>query len=113
MIDISFEDFQDPHLADWKYKKIREQIAEFESELDSEHEILLMLASFGTSIAMSVDDIGYQNPDLLYFYGHVNGKPAQFIQNINQLNFLITAVERSDKSKPARRIGFTSGSSDN
>ena len=94
-------------------KGCKEQIAEFESELDSEHEILLMLASFGTSIAMSVDDIGYQNPDLLYFYGHVNGKPAQFIQNINQLNFLITAVERSDKSKPARRIGFTSGSSDN
>lgn len=56
---------------------------------------------------MNVTSIGYQNPDMLYFYGFINGKDAQLIQHINQLNFLITSVERTDKSKPARRIGFT------
>lgn len=55
---------------------------------------------------MSVTDIGYQNPDILYFYGFVDGKEAQLIQHISQLNFLITSIEKEDKEKPARRIGF-------
>ena len=52
-------------------------------------------------------NIGYQNPDILYFYGYVNGKTSQLIQHISQLNFLITSVEKEDKSKPPRRIGFS------
>lgn len=94
------------HLADWKHEKIMEQIQEFEKDLDDEHEIALRLTSFGSSITMIVTSIEYQNPDMLYFYGIVNGKPAQLIQHTNQLNFLITSVEREDKSRPARRIGF-------
>ncbi len=95
-------------MADWKYEKIMEQIHNFEETLDTEHEIALKLASFGSSITMIVTDISYQNPDLLYFYGYVNGEDAQLIQHMNQLNFLLTSVERKDKSKPARRIGFIS-----
>lgn len=102
---ISIRDYD---LADWKYEKIIEQIREFEKTLDAEHEIALKLASFGSSITMAVTHIGYQNPDLLYFYGFVNGTDAQLIQHMNQLNFLLTSVEREDKSKPARRIGFIS-----
>ena len=101
--NISIRDYD---MADWKYEKIMEQIHDFEETLDAEHEIALKLASFGSSITMIVTDISYQNPDLLYFYGFVNGKDAQLIQHINQLNFLLTSVEREDKSKPARRIGF-------
>lgn len=93
-------------MAVWKYEKIMEQIHDFEETLDTEHEIALYLASFGSSITMIVTDISYQNPDLLYFHGFVNGKNAQLIQHMNQLNFLLTSVEREDKSKPARRIGF-------
>lgn len=95
------------NLADWKYEKIIEQIRDFEQKLDDEHEIALKLASFGSSITMAVTYIGFQNPDILYFYGFVNGKEAQLIQHASQLNFLITSVEKEDKSKPARRIGFT------
>lgn len=43
---------------------------------------------------------------MLYFYGFVDGQPAQLIQHMSQLNFLITSVEKVDKDKPARRIGF-------
>ncbi len=95
------------NLADWKYEKIMEQIHDLEENLDEEHEIALKLASFGSSTTMIVTSIGYQNPDMLYFYGFVNGKDAQLIQHVDQLNFLITSVEREDKTKPARRIGFT------
>ena len=92
--------------ADWKYEKIMEEIAAFEKGLDDEHEIALKLASFGSSTTMLVTSIGYQNPDILYFFGFVNGKDAQLIQHVSQLNFLITSVEKEDKSRPARRIGF-------
>lgn len=97
---------RDYNMADWKYEKIMEQIRNFEATLDAEHEIALKLASFGSSITMIVTRIGYQNPDLLYFYGFVNGTESKLIQHMNQLNFLLTSVEREDKSKPARRIGF-------
>ena len=98
--------FRDHHLADWIYEKIIEEIHCFEQNLDNDHEIALKLASFGTSITMIVTAIGYQNPDILYFYGFVHGKDTQLIQHVSQLNFLITSIEREDKSKPARRIGF-------
>lgn len=103
---LSRLDVRDSTLADWKYEKIMEQIHSFEKELDDDHEIALKLASFGSSTTMIVTDVGCQNPDMLYFYGFVNGKEARLIQHTSQLNFLITSVERQDKSKPARRIGF-------
>ena len=99
-------DIRDYNLADWKYEKIIEQIRNFEENLDSEHEIALQLSSFGSSVTMIVTEISYQNPDMLYFYGFVNGKKSQLIQHMNQLNFLMTSIEREDKTKPARRIGF-------
>lgn len=102
---ISIRDYD---LADWKYEKIMEQIRDFEDTLDAEHEVALKLASFGSSVTMIITEISYQNPDLLYFYGFVNGTDAQLIQHMSQLNFLLTSVEREDKSKPARRIGFIS-----
>ena len=106
--DELFSSFQvrNYQLADWKYEKIMEEIRDFEKSLDNDHEIALKLASFGSAVTMVVTSIGYQNPDMLYFYGYVNGKDSQLIQHANQLNFLITSVEREDKTKPARRIGF-------
>lgn len=103
---ISIKPVRNYNFADWKYEKIMEEIHEFEKNLDEEHEVALKLASFGSSITMVVTSIGYQNPDMLYFFGFVNGKDAQLIQHVNQLNFLLTSVEREDKTKPARRIGF-------
>ena len=103
---LPLSDARDHDLSDWKYEKIMEQIHSFEKDLDEDHEIALKLASFGSSTTMIITDVGYQNPDMLYFYGFVNGKEAQLIQHTSQLNFLITSVERQDKSKPARRIGF-------
>ncbi len=109
MSDLSLFEFKsrDYYLADWKYEKIMEEIQNFEKNLDEEHEIALKLTSFGSSITMIITSIDYQNPDMLYFYGFVNGKNAQLIQHVSQLNFLITSIERQDKTKPARRIGFT------
>ncbi len=119
MDDVLFSDDFDPrdigrnhHFADWQYDKIMKQIQNFEKELDNNHEIALLLASFGTTVLMQVADLGYQNPDLMYFWGYVNGKYTQLIQHVSQLNFLITSIEKEDKSKPPKRIGFTSPADD-
>jgi hypothetical protein len=100
------EALRNHHLADFAYEKIIEQIQEFESELDENTEVAVQLASFGQSIVMSVTDIGYQNPDLIYFYGLIGDKKAQLIQHVNQLSFLLMAVPKADPDAPPRRIGF-------
>ncbi len=101
------------HDSKWQYKKIMEQITNFEKELDDNHEIALKLTYFGSSTMMLVTNIGYQNPDLLYFFGYVKDKYSQLIQHVSQLNFLITSVEREDKTKPPRRIGFCGSENSN
>lgn len=106
MENFPIEEPRDYNMADWKFEKLIEQIKDFEDGLDDDHEVALKLASFGSAIMMYVVTIGYQNPDMLYFYGFVDGQPAQLIQHMSQLNFLITSVEKIDKDKPARRIGF-------
>ncbi len=99
-------DTRDHRMADYSYEVIMDRIKEFESDLDSDHETGVMLASFGRSVTMSVTDIGYSNPSTLVFYGYVNAKPATLIQHMSQLNFLLIAVPKADPEKPPRRIGF-------
>lgn len=104
---VSVKDLgQDFRMADWAYEKIMDQIRDFEAELDKDHEVGVSLAAFGAPTVMAVESLGYQNPDILYFYGTVNGRPAQLIQHVSQLNFLLTSVDRADPTKPPRRIGF-------
>ena len=86
--------------ASQKFESIVNEIREFESGLDDDHEVGLQLASFGSSMTMIVTDIGYQDPDLMYFWGMVNGRPAELIQHMSQLNFLIIAVELQNSRFP-------------
>ena len=92
--------------ADYAYEVIMERIKEFEDGLDEEHEVGLMLASFGESVTLAVTEIGYSNPTTLVFHGRIKGKNATLIQHLSQLNFLLVAVSRSELNKPPRRIGF-------
>lgn len=111
MVNLN-EAMRDPHLADFQYEKIMAQIKEFEDELDENSEAAVQLTSFGQSVVMAVSQIGYQNPDLLYFYGLINGKPAQLIQHISQLSFLLIAVPKTDPNAPPHKIGFAPPSED-
>ncbi|MBE6641695.1 MAG: hypothetical protein E7619_08915 [Ruminococcaceae bacterium] len=97
---------RDYTMADWKYEKLREQIEEFQSVLTDDVDVCVALASFGTSMIMQVTDIGYQNPDMLYFYGYINGNQTQLIQHVSQLNFVLMAVKKEEPERPPRRIGF-------
>ena len=97
---------RDYTMADWKYEKLKEQIEELQENLPDTVDVCIQLASFGESILMIVDDIGYQNPDLLYFYGTVNGNEAQLIQHISQLNFLLVTQPKPEPQAKPKRIGF-------
>lgn len=98
---------KDYSMADWQYEVILKEIKDFEKDLDNDHEVALKLASFGQSITMSVTEIGYQNPCLIYYYGYVNGKYCQLIQHVSQISFLMIAEPKSDPLKnPRRVIGF-------
>lgn len=99
-------DFSAP-LAEWKYKKILKEIKDFQAGLDNDHEIAACFVCLGANIKMTVYKIGYQNPDILCFYGLVDGKEAQLIQHMNQLNFLLMAVDKSDPDAPPRRISLS------
>ena len=109
----SLSDFEPPRdymLADYQYEKLIDEIKEFESKLDNEHEVAVKLASFGESITINVTNIGYYNPSLIVFDGMVNGNPATLIQHINQLSFLLISVKKADPESPPRRIGFETDS---
>ena len=105
-IEIEPMEIRDYRLADRKYEILKEQIEEFQEGLSTDVDVCVQLASFGTSVLMYVSDIGYQNPDILYFYGIVNGQEAQLIQHMSQLNFLLMAVKKEHPEDEPKRIGF-------
>lgn len=99
-------DVRNYNLADYQYELLCNHIKDFQNSLDDEHEVGIQLASFGQSIVLNVETIGYSNPCLIHFYGYFNGNKCHLIQHVNQLNFLLIAIPKSDPSKPAHRIGF-------
>lgn len=91
--------------VDEQFDIIKNYIQEFEMMLDTEHEVGVMMTNFGQSVIMQVTEITYKDPVLLIFKGYVNGKMSILIQHMNQLNFLLTSLEKVTK-EPKRQIGF-------
>lgn len=91
--------------SDTQFEILQKYIEEYQSTLDDEHEVGLLLTNFGQSILMQVCEISYEESVLLIFKGYVNGKYSTLIQHVSQLNFLITSVEK-EPDKPKRKIGF-------
>jgi hypothetical protein len=92
-----------------QFEIIKRHIQQYEKSLDSEHEVGVMLTNFGQSVLMQVTEVSYEESVVLIFRGYVNGKMSTLIQHINQLNFLLTSMEK-EPEKPKRRIGFISPS---
>lgn len=98
---------KDYTLASYKYETLMEEIKAFQEELSDDLDVMVKLVSFGESMILSIDTIGYQNPDILFFYGtNTDGNPIELIQHMSQLSFLLLAVNRTNTSTPPHRIGF-------
>jgi len=91
--------------ADGQFEILKRYIQDFERTLDAEHEVGIMMTNFGQSVLMYVQQITYEDPVLMVFKGYVNGREATRIQHINQLNFMLTSVEK-EPDRPKRQIGF-------
>ena len=103
--DLDFDAPTQYMWSDTQFEIIKQYIQEFEASLDSEHEVGLMLTSFGQSILMQVRNITYEKSVLMIFKGFVNGRESTLIQHINQLNFLLTSVEKAPEQEKIK-IGF-------
>ena len=55
-------DVRNYNLADYQYELLCNHIKNFQDTLDDEHEVGVQLASFGQSIILNVEKIGYSNP---------------------------------------------------
>lgn len=103
VFDFCAEEFK---LAEYKFEILRVEIEEFQKNLSDEYDVAIALASFGNNTIMQVTEIGYQNPDILYFYGTIDGNAVQLIQHMSQLNFMLMATKKEDDDKEPNRIGF-------
>lgn len=84
---------------------IEKYVVDFESALDSNHEVGVRLASFGGVILFHVEQIGFSKPNIITFYGSTpEGERVQLVQHSSQLNFLLKAVEK--RQEQPNRIGF-------
>lgn len=110
MSDIFFNNYRIPtqsylSYADTQFSLLKKQILEFQSSLDLEYDVGILLTNFGQTILMEVTDIGYTGSVLMIFRGFVNGQSSTLIQHISQLNFLLTSIPKAPEI-PKRKIGF-------
>lgn len=97
------------------YERLMKQIQNFEADLNPDEEIAAYLSSFGTTMLIQIEDIGYHNPFFIIFYGYTvnDGQRIQLVQHTTQLNVLFTSVKLCpEKNRQARRIGFHTGIED-
>ena len=56
---------------------------------------------------VSIEGLGYYDPDILTFYGRDDqGMKTQLVQHVTQLSVILRAVPKVAPEIPARRIGF-------
>lgn len=92
--------------AEWAYERIILYIQNFESQLDSEHEVAMGFVGGGTG-TMHIQGMGFFAPDLVTFYGADDmGTRTQMVQHVSQLNVTLKATPKQNKDAAPARIGF-------
>lgn len=100
---------KDQNFADEFHMRLIEWINDFHRSLDEEHEVGARLVSFGQSVTIHIEGIGYWNPSLILFQGkNANGESVELIQHVSQISVLLVALKRENLSQPKRPIGFAS-----
>ncbi len=88
-------------------KKLYTEIKEFDSNLNSEDEVVARLVSFGETIQFGIESIGFSDPSLIIFSGHTSdGSHVQLVQHVSQISILLLSAKRPDPEKPKFPIGF-------
>ena len=100
-------ELQDAQHASGFYRRLMEMIVEFEEKIDRDKEVGIKLVTFGQTITLYIDDIGYYNPHLITFEGSDgNGNTVKLIQHTSQISFLLIAIPKRSDEPERRRIGY-------
>jgi hypothetical protein len=84
-----------------------DHIQRFEAQTDPALEVGVRLVSFGQALTFRVSNVGYTQPNLVWFEGKLDdGSPVRLIQHFSQLSFLLMRVSRLDPDSARRPIGF-------
>ncbi len=92
--------------AEWAYQRLILYIQNFEKVLDAEHEVAMSFTDTGAGF-LRIEGLGYFDPDIVTFYGtDGSGARVQLVQHVTQLNVLLRATPKQEKTEAPRRIGF-------
>jgi hypothetical protein len=86
-------------------KRILAEIQSFQAGLDDSLDVGIQLVSLPHCL-IHVESVGYYQPNLVVFYGHIEGTHTRLVQHLSQLNFVLTSVRRENPDEPRREIGF-------
>ena len=91
------------------FQFLRARMANFQENLPDNYEMGVKLANYGVAAEIHVRGMGFQNPNIIEFYGLLNdGKEVILVQHIAQLNAMLLAVPPIDGKEPYR-VGFDTG----
>lgn len=94
------------HAAEEVFNHLLSRVKDFQANLPAHHELGIQLANFGAERALHVRGMGFRNPNIIEFYGLLDGdKKVAVVQHVSQLNFLLVAVPPVAQQEPYR-IGF-------
>lgn len=97
-----------PSEAEYVAEDILEAVNKYNSRLDEEYEVGVMLASFGQTVTVNITAVGSKGSKLIKFIGYLSeqGTQVELYQHVSQLNFLLISLPRENKEEPKKRIGF-------
>lgn len=97
---------EDKSPARWAYERMVQYIRNFEAQLNANEEVAMGFAGSDAGV-VSIEGLGYYDPDILTFYGRdEEGMKTQLVQHLTQLSVILRAVPKVAPEIPARRIGF-------
>ncbi|HBL10965.1 MAG TPA: hypothetical protein DD379_06075 [Cyanobacteria bacterium UBA11162] len=101
--------------ANVMFKRLLEEIQEFESGLKHDEEIGVYLASFAGGIYLHIESIKYRDPYYIVLSGTTEqGQKARLVQHVTQTSILFVPVKvMPEENREPRRFGFNiSGNED-
>lgn len=102
---FNLKDYYDSQLASSFYEALMKMINDFDAELDQDYEVGVRLINFGQVVTFHLQDIGYDNPALIFFKGFTGkGEPVKLVQHVSQISILLMKMKRKNPNEP--KIGF-------
>ena len=85
-------------------KAVRASIEQFEAGLDAEHELSMQLVSFGATVTIRPERVGFSTANLITFHGMTDeGEKVSLVQHVSQVSMMLKAAKKQN-AKPKRVI---------